>query len=176
VLLCENPSVVTEAANRLGTATAPLICVNAHPGAAATVLLRRLGAAGSRLRYHGDFDWPGITIANGIMGRFDALPWRLDTDAYRSAAQLGGPVCAAPPSPPPGTPASPRRRYGSASRSRRSESSTTCSPISPTPSRRADPETPAGCWSLAAAPGPARGGGMHRSSVVWLGRVQSRVV
>jgi uncharacterized protein (TIGR02679 family) len=91
VFMCENPSVVAEAANRLGTASAPLICVNTHPGAAATVLLRQLGAAGARLRYHGDFDWPGITIANGIIARFGALPWRLDADAYRSAAQTGGP-------------------------------------------------------------------------------------
>jgi uncharacterized protein (TIGR02679 family) len=91
VFVCENPSVVAEAANRLGTASAPLICANTHPGAAATVLLRRLGAAGARLRYHGDFDWPGLTIANGIMGRFGALPWRLDADAYRSAAQPSSP-------------------------------------------------------------------------------------
>jgi len=91
VFVCENPSVVAETANRLGTASAPLVCANAHPGGAATVLLRRLAAAGARLRYHGDFDWPGITIANGITARFGALPWRLDADAYRSAATTGGP-------------------------------------------------------------------------------------
>jgi uncharacterized protein (TIGR02679 family) len=91
VFVCENPSVVAEAANRLGTASAPLVCANTHPGAAATLLLRQLGAAGARLRYHGDFDWPGITIANGIIARFGALPWRLDAGAYRSAAQCGGP-------------------------------------------------------------------------------------
>jgi uncharacterized protein (TIGR02679 family) len=91
VFVCENPSVVAETANRLGGASAPLICANTHPGAAATVLLRQLEAAGARLRYHGDFDWPGITIANGIMARFGALPWRLDAAAYRSAAPPGGP-------------------------------------------------------------------------------------
>ena len=91
VFVCENPSVVADAANRLGAASAPLICANTHPGAAATVLLRQLGAAGTVLRYHGDFDWPGITIANGIIARFGALPWRLDAAAYRSAAQSGGP-------------------------------------------------------------------------------------
>ena len=47
-------------------------------------------AAGARLRYHGDFDWPGITIANGIISRFGAQPWRLDNGAYRAAAALGG--------------------------------------------------------------------------------------
>jgi uncharacterized protein (TIGR02679 family) len=91
VFVCENPSVVAEAANRLGTAAAPLVCANAHPGAAATVLLRQLGAADARLRYHGDFDWPGITIANGIIARFGARPWRLDALTYRSAAMTGGP-------------------------------------------------------------------------------------
>jgi uncharacterized protein (TIGR02679 family) len=90
VFVCENPTVIAEAAGRLGARTAPLVCANAHPGAAATVLLRQLAAAGARLRYHGDFDWPGITIANGIIGRFGAHPWRLDTSAYRAAASLGG--------------------------------------------------------------------------------------
>jgi uncharacterized protein (TIGR02679 family) len=92
VFVCENPTVVAETANRLGARAAPVVCANTHPGAAATVLLRRLVAAGARLRYHGDFDWPGITIANGVIGRFGARPWRLDADAYRSAAaELGGP-------------------------------------------------------------------------------------
>src|SRR5206468_10765391 len=85
------PSVVAEAANRLGTASAPLVCANTHPGAAATVLLRQLAAAGARLRYHGDFDWPGIAIANGITARFGVRPWRLDAGAYRSAADADGP-------------------------------------------------------------------------------------
>jgi uncharacterized protein (TIGR02679 family) len=74
----------------LGALTAPLVCANAHPGAAATVLLRQLAAAGARLCYHGDFDWPGITIANGIIGRFGAHPWRFDAGAYRAAAARGG--------------------------------------------------------------------------------------
>jgi len=91
VFVCENPSVVAAAANRLGAGTAPLVCANAHPGAAATLLLRQLAGAGARLRYHGDFDWPGITIANGIIARFAAAPWRLDAGYYRSAAARGGP-------------------------------------------------------------------------------------
>ncbi len=92
VFVCENPSVVAAAANRLGAGTAPLVCANAHPGAAATLLLRQLAGAGARLRYHGDFDWPGITIANGIITRFATAPWRLDAGYYRSAAARGGPA------------------------------------------------------------------------------------
>lgn len=90
VYLCENPTVVAEAANKLGSASAPLVCASGHPAAAATVLLRMLTESGARLRYHGDFDWPGIAIANGIIGRFAALPWRLDAGSYRSAARSGG--------------------------------------------------------------------------------------
>ncbi len=91
VFVCENPSVVAEAANQLGATSAPLICANAHPGGAATVLLRQLGAAGALLHYHGDFDWPGITIANRIAVRFGALAWRLDAGSYRLVAAEGGP-------------------------------------------------------------------------------------
>ncbi len=90
VYVCENPAVVAEAANRLGPGTAPLVCASSHPGAAATILLRQLAAAGAVLRYHGDFDWPGVTIANNVIARFGARPWRLDARAYRQAAEGGG--------------------------------------------------------------------------------------
>lgn len=90
VHLCENPTVVAEAANRLGQQCAPLVCTSTHPAAAATILLRVLAEAGAVLLYHGDFDWAGITIANGIIARFGARPWRLDTSAYRRAADSGG--------------------------------------------------------------------------------------
>jgi uncharacterized protein (TIGR02679 family) len=92
VYLCENSSVVAEAANRLGTRCAPLVCTSTHPGAAATVLLCLLAAAGTELLYHGDFDWPGVAIANGIVARFGACLWRLDAAAYRRAATAGGPM------------------------------------------------------------------------------------
>lgn len=91
VFVCENPTVVAAAANRLAGGVAPLVCTNTHPGAAATVLLRLLAAAGARLHYHGDFDWPGITFANTVIGRFGARPWRLDAISYRRAAGSGGP-------------------------------------------------------------------------------------
>jgi uncharacterized protein (TIGR02679 family) len=49
-----------------------------------------LTACGAHLLYHGDFDWPGIAIGNGIIGRFAAAPWRLDATNYASAASSGG--------------------------------------------------------------------------------------
>jgi hypothetical protein len=36
VFVCENPTVVAEAASRFGARAAPLVCANVHPGAAAT--------------------------------------------------------------------------------------------------------------------------------------------
>jgi len=90
VYVCENPTVVAEAANVLGTSSAPLVCASGHPAGAATLLLRSLAESGGQLRYHGDFDWPGIGIANGIFARFGARPWRFDAAAYRAAAHSGG--------------------------------------------------------------------------------------
>jgi uncharacterized protein (TIGR02679 family) len=42
------------------------------------------------LRYHGDFDWPGVRIANLVMQRHGARPWRMGVEDYRSASALGG--------------------------------------------------------------------------------------
>lgn len=89
VFACENPAVVAEAANRLGVQAGPLVCASGHPAGAATLLLRRLAEAGAELRYHGDFDWAGLAIANGLVARFGVRPWRLDAAAYRSAVASG---------------------------------------------------------------------------------------
>ncbi|MGI9148995.1 MAG: DUF2399 domain-containing protein [Chloroflexota bacterium] len=74
--VCENPTVVAEAANALGPRSAPRVCCSGNPAGAATVLLRLLDQAGATLLYHGDFDWPGLTIANSIITPFNAGPWR----------------------------------------------------------------------------------------------------
>ncbi|MCF6211744.1 MAG: TIGR02679 family protein [Gammaproteobacteria bacterium] len=89
IYICENPAVVAEAADRLGTDCAPLVCTYGQPRAAVNHLLSQLQVAGAKLAYHGDFDWPGITIANGIMRRFGARPWHFDEAAYRQAVVKG---------------------------------------------------------------------------------------
>ncbi|GAA2647923.1 hypothetical protein Adu01nite_85350 [Paractinoplanes durhamensis] len=38
-----------------------------------------------RLAYHGDFDWPGTAIADRVMARFGAEPWRFRAGDYRRA-------------------------------------------------------------------------------------------
>jgi uncharacterized protein (TIGR02679 family) len=92
--------VVLSAANVLGPACPPLVCVSGQPTAAAVRLLTQLSEAGCVLYYHGDFDWGGIRIANLLWGRFPVRAWRFDTQSYvdiasrRSAPLRGRPVTA----------------------------------------------------------------------------------
>jgi uncharacterized protein (TIGR02679 family) len=85
VFVCENPNIVAIAVDRLGPRCAPLVCTDGMPSASQRTLLTQLAAAKARLRYHGDFDWPGLTIANFVMARFDTKPWRFGTADYLSA-------------------------------------------------------------------------------------------
>ena len=75
----------------------PLVCTNGQPRAATMTLLRAMASAGVKLRHHGDFDWPGITIANFVMRGFGANPWRYATGDFRaeSGFSLTGPPVAA---------------------------------------------------------------------------------
>ncbi|WP_371878625.1 TIGR02679 family protein [Conexibacter sp. S30A1] len=102
VLIVENPSVVAFAADRFAPASVPLVCTHGQPRAATMVLLRSLAAAGVQLVHHGDFDWPGITIANLLQRRLPLKPWQFGADAYReavlahrhTASLVGAPVLA----------------------------------------------------------------------------------
>ena len=89
VFVCENPSIVAIAADRLGGASAPLVCTDGMPSAAQRTLILQLVAAGARLRYHGDFDWPGLTIGNFVIRALRAKPWRFDADDYLAACRGG---------------------------------------------------------------------------------------
>ncbi len=84
VFLCENPSVVEEAAAGLGPTCPPLVCVEGRPSVASTRLLTALRARGAELHYHGDFDWAGLQIAADVIGE-GAAPWRFGTTDYRAA-------------------------------------------------------------------------------------------
>lgn len=97
--VCENPAVVALAADRLGRHSAPIVCTNGQPRAAAMVLLRLLAGAGFRLRHHGDFDWPGLTIGNLLHRRLAVQSLRFDRDAYLvdvAAHPHAGPLSGAP--------------------------------------------------------------------------------
>jgi uncharacterized protein (TIGR02679 family) len=85
VYVCENPSILSIAADRLGARCEPLVCTNGMPAAAQQTLLRQLVASGASLAYHGDFDWPGIRIANFVMRELGASPWRFSARDYLAA-------------------------------------------------------------------------------------------
>lgn len=86
ISICENPVVVSAAADRLGTTSAPLVCTGGQPGTAVMHLLRQLAASQARLRYHGDFDWGGLRIGKVMFDRLPVAPWRFDSAAYDAAA------------------------------------------------------------------------------------------
>ncbi len=92
VYICENASVIAAAANRLGVNSAPIVCIEGQPKTAARLLLDRLRSTGLRLAYHGDFDWGGVRIANLIVQRHGAAPWRMSTDDYRAAVNNTAPL------------------------------------------------------------------------------------
>lgn len=89
VFVCENPMVLAAACDRLGASSAPLVCIEGRPRTPASRLLRALSEAGARLRYHGDFDWEGIRIANFVLRSFGATPWRMETRDYEAACRAG---------------------------------------------------------------------------------------
>jgi uncharacterized protein (TIGR02679 family) len=80
--ICENPEVLAAAADALGARCAPLVSIDGQLSAAPRTLLDQLAAAGCDFYYHGDYDWPGITIANGIIARYGASPWRYSARHY----------------------------------------------------------------------------------------------
>lgn len=86
VSVCENPNLVAIAADALSAACAPLVCTDGMPAAAQRALLHQLREAGAVLRYHGDFDWPGIAIGNLVIRQFGATPWRFGTSDYHAGA------------------------------------------------------------------------------------------
>lgn len=86
VRVCENPAVLSAAADRFGAACPPLVCVAGIPNQAAWTLLARLAASGAEIAYHGDFDGAGIAIANSIARRSPTFrPWRFSAPDYRAA-------------------------------------------------------------------------------------------
>ncbi|WP_246795242.1 TIGR02679 family protein [Burkholderia perseverans] len=86
VHVCENPNFLAIAADQLGARCAPLVCTDGMPSAAQRILLDQLQAAGAKLHYHGDFDWPGIGIANFVIRTWNTAPWRMSTQDYEAAA------------------------------------------------------------------------------------------
>jgi uncharacterized protein (TIGR02679 family) len=82
VYVCENPAVLRRAAAELRSGSAGLLCTEGQPSTAFHQLAGVIVSGGGELRYHGDFDWPGLAIARSVMRRHDARPWRMSAADY----------------------------------------------------------------------------------------------
>ena len=82
VFICENPCVTALAADQLGPRSHPLICTDGQPTTAVMHLLDSLRSAGSRLHFHGDFDWGGLRIGNHLVRALEVQPWMFDSASY----------------------------------------------------------------------------------------------
>jgi uncharacterized protein (TIGR02679 family) len=80
VFVCENPRVVEAAAD--AGCTSPLVCTSGNPTYTVLALLDALVESGATLLYRGDFDWPGVAMANRIIARYGAWPWRMNSGDY----------------------------------------------------------------------------------------------
>ncbi|WNM30889.1 TIGR02679 family protein [Streptomyces sp. Li-HN-5-11] len=103
VHVCENPAVLSAAADTLGPQCPHMVCLQGQPSAAALTLLRDLSIRGARLVYHGDFDWGGVRIAAALARCVPWRPWRYTAADYRAAVttvaeapELTGPPAATP--------------------------------------------------------------------------------
>ncbi|PCG87934.1 TIGR02679 family protein [Streptomyces sp. WZ.A104] len=82
--ICENPRVVEAAAD--AACVHSLVCTSGSAATVVLTLLDALAATGCRFAYHGDFDWPGIALANRIIRRYGAQPWRMGAEDYEHLA------------------------------------------------------------------------------------------
>ncbi|MEU0088088.1 TIGR02679 family protein [Streptomyces sp. NPDC006274] len=82
--ICENPRVVEAAAN--AACIHPLVCTSGSAATVVLTLLDALAATDCRFAYHGDFDWPGIALANRIIRGYGAQPWRMGAEDYERLA------------------------------------------------------------------------------------------
>jgi hypothetical protein len=86
VFACENPQILSAAA-RSGVG-APLVCLSGQGSAAGWQVLRGLIRSGVTVRYHGDFDWPGVLITSRVLTA-GGVPWRMGAADYTAAATAG---------------------------------------------------------------------------------------
>jgi uncharacterized protein (TIGR02679 family) len=88
VRICENPAVLRRAAGELGAGSAALLCAEGRPSTAFHRLAEVIVSGGGELRYHGDFDWPGLAIASSVMRRHGARSWRMGAADYIAGVRV----------------------------------------------------------------------------------------
>ena len=91
VLVCENPRVLEGVAEEAVDGWT-VVCTAGEPNLVVASVLGALADSGAALSYHGDFDWPGIAIANRVVERFRARPWLMDAEDYVRGARPDGPA------------------------------------------------------------------------------------
>lgn len=96
VLVCENPRVIEAVAEQRVDGWAA-VCTAGEPNLVVDRVLRGLASAGADLRYHGDFDWPGIALANRAVARYVVKPLLMAAGDYVAAVRSDGPVLAGAP-------------------------------------------------------------------------------
>ena len=96
VLVCENPRVLEAVAERWGGRTA-VVCTAGEPNTVVVAVLADLAARGTELRYHGDFDWPGISMAQRAIARFGVVPWLMGAADYEANVRAEAPRLAGAP-------------------------------------------------------------------------------
>ncbi|MDA8274879.1 MAG: TIGR02679 family protein [Actinomycetota bacterium] len=82
VFVVENPRLVEAAVERLLAVC--VIAGNGNPSTAVTELVSQLRRGGADLRYHGDFDAPGLAIC-ARMHTAGVRPWRITAADYAAA-------------------------------------------------------------------------------------------
>jgi len=83
LFVCENPGVLAAAAEALGSRCPPMLCVEGQPNLTCLSLLALLRKAGMKIKYHGDFDWGGLRIANQVYRTAPFEPWRFSAVDHR---------------------------------------------------------------------------------------------
>ena len=86
IFVCENPRVVEAVAD--AGCQRPLVCTSGNPTTTVLALLDALAGAGAHLAYRGDFDWPGVAMANRIIRRYNARPWRMTAADYEEHVRI----------------------------------------------------------------------------------------
>jgi uncharacterized protein (TIGR02679 family) len=91
VWICENPRVLEAVMDAYADgARVVMVCVAGNPTFVVTSLLARMVESGAALHYRGDFDWPGVAIANRVVSEFGAVPWRMGHADYEAALAAAG--------------------------------------------------------------------------------------
>lgn len=84
VLVCENPRTLEAVASGETPMEVGVVCTMGRPNLVVREVLARLVQSGAVLHYHGDFDWPGVALANSCLADFGAHPWSMSADDYLS--------------------------------------------------------------------------------------------